>query len=288
MNYRHAFHAGNFADCLKHATLARILVHLATKPAPFHVVDTHAGGGLYDLGANAAGRTGEWRDGIARLTPPGCLAADARALLAPWLDAVAAANAAAGFGVDPPRLYPGSPLVALDLMRHDDRLSAVELHPDEQAALTDNVAGCRGARTYALDGWLALKSFLPVRERRGVVLIDPPFEQPGEFDRIVNGLVEATRRFATGIYLVWYPIKDERAAARFRAALVATGIRRILAAELRVAPVADDLGLGATGVVVVNPPWTLAADLKVILPEFARLLGRDGPGRWRLDELVPE
>jgi 23S rRNA (adenine2030-N6)-methyltransferase len=292
MNYRHAFHAGNFADCLKHAVLIRILAHLAQKPAPFHVVDTHAGVGLYDLAGDAAGRTGEWRDGIGRLADPkAALSPAARDLLAPLLDIVAAVNAEAGFAAYPPRLYPGSPVIAARLLRRGDQLSAVELHPEDHASLAENLAGDRQARVYSLDGWLALKSFLPVKERRGLVLVDPPFEQAGEFERLVAGLVAGHRRFATGVYLIWYPIKDERAVKAFRQALVATGIRRILAAELRLGPIGATEtggGLAGTGIVVVNPPWTLAAELRQLLPELARLLARTGKPNWRLDELAGE
>lgn len=289
MNYRHAFHAGNFADCLKHAALVRILLHLQQKPAPIHVVDTHAGTGLYDLTGDAAGRTGEWKDGIGRLmAPDAALTPAARDLLAPLLDLVAAVNAEAGFAAAPPRLYPGSPVITQRLLRRGDRLSAVELHPEDQVALEDNLAQDRQARVYALDGWLALKSFLPVKERRGLVLVDPPFEAPGEFERLVTGLVEGHRRFATGTYMLWYPIKDERAVSAFRKALVATGIRRILAAELRVGPVDAERGLAGTGIIVVNPPWTLAGELTTLLPDLARLLARDGRPTWRVDELAGE
>lgn len=289
MNYRHAFHAGNFADCLKHAALVRILLHLQQKSAPIHVVDTHAGTGLYDLAGDAAGRTGEWKDGIGRLmAADAALSPAARDLIAPLLDLVAAVNAEAGFPAAPPRLYPGSPVITQRLLRRGDRLSAVELHPEDQVALEDNLARDRQARVYALDGWMALKSFLPVKERRGLILIDPPFEAPGEFDRLVNGLIEGHRRFATGTYLLWYPIKDERAVTAFRKALVATGIRRILAAELRVGPVDAERGLAGTGVIVVNPPWTLAGELTTLLPELARLLARDSRPTWRVDELAGE
>lgn len=288
MNYRHVFHAGNFADCLKHAILVRVLLHLQQKPAPIHVVDTHAGTGLYDLAGDAADRTGEWRDGIGRLLAAGADLGPAHDLLAPFFDIVAAVNAEAGFAATPPRLYPGSPLIARHMLRRGDRLSAVELHPDDQKRLEDNLAGDRQARVYALDGWLALKSFLPVKERRGLILVDPPFEAPGEFDRLVAGLVEGHRRFATGTYLLWYPVKDERAVTAFRKALVATGIRRILAAELRVGPIDSDRGLAGTGMIIVNPPWTLAAELKTLMPELARLLARDAKPSWRLDELVGE
>ena len=175
MNYRHAFHAGNFADVFKHAVLVRILLHLREKPAPFRVIDTHAGAGLYDLTGPEASRTGEWRQGIERVRAAP-LAPEAASLLAPYLQAIAAFNPGE-------RLvrYPGSPLLALRLMRAQDRLTACELEPSASAALERALAGDPRATAVAIDGWVALNAYLPPKERRGLVLIDPPFEQPDEF-----------------------------------------------------------------------------------------------------------
>src|SRR4051812_23914305 len=196
MNYRHVFHAGNFADVFKHAALARILTHLAEKPQPFRVIDTHAGSGLYDLSGAQANRTGEWRDGIGRLMdaapPPGV-----RALLAPYLDAIAALNPGGRI-----RRYPGSPLLALALMRHHDRLAACELEPHAAAALTRHLRSDRRAKAIAIDGWQALKAYVPPVERRGCVLIDPPFEDAEEFAKLAERLTEAHRRWATGTFVV--------------------------------------------------------------------------------------
>ena len=290
MNYRHAFHAGNFADVLKHAVLARILVHLAAKPAPFRVLDTHAGIGLYDLAGPQADRTGEWRDGIGRILaapfPPAVAA-----LVEPWLTAVASAvgrTRAEHLLATAPSRYPGSPLIVRSGLRRDDRATVVELHPGDAAALAELFAGDARVKVVELDGWLALKSFLPFKERRGLVVVDPPFEKPGEFDRIVTGLVQATRRFATATYLVWHPIKDRRDLERFHEALVATGIRRVMTVELATAALRADGPLVANGLVVVNPPWKLAEELDVMLPALAERLAT-GPGAaasWRW--LVPE
>src|SRR5580704_6989195 len=212
MNYRHAFHAGSFADVLKHAVFARILGHLGEKAAAFRVIDTHAGAGLYDLASAPAARTGEWRDGIGRLLAAE-LPDDIRALLAPYLAAVTAANGgqaqnqALGQAL---RHYPGSPLIALSLMRPQDRLVACELEPRAAAALK-GVLRDRRAKVLALDGWTALGAYVPPKERRGVVLVDPPFEEAADFTRLASALAAAHRKWPTGIYLLWYPIKERDA-----------------------------------------------------------------------------
>lgn len=281
MNYRHIYHAGNFADVMKHAVLARVVAYLRQKPAPFRVLDTHGGIGLYDLAAPEAERTGEWRDGIARLDAdlPPALAG----FLAPYRDAVAAIRVRHGAGV-----YPGSPLVARELLRPGDGLTVTELHPEDAAALKRCFDADRLVKVIELDGWLALKSFLPFRERRGLVLIDPPFEAPDEFRVLARGLAEAHARAATVTYLLWYPVKDAAAVGRFLNTVAGLGIRKILRAELAVADPAAASGLAASGLVVINPPWTLHDELHEALPLLARTLAR-GPGAAaRVEWLVGE
>ncbi len=280
MNYRHAFHAGNFADVLKHAVLARILLHLREKPTAFRVIDTHAGAGLYDLTGPEASRTGEWRFGIGRLRAAS-LDSEIASLLAPYLDAVAAFNPSG-----PIERYPGSPLLALRLMRAQDRLTACELEPTAAAALKRALAGDPRAACVAVDGFVALKAYLPPQERRGLVLIDPPFEQPDEFLRLAHAIVNAWRKWATGIYLLWYPIKDRRAAAAFTRALTASAMPRILRAELELD--ARGTELGAAGLVIVNPPWRLEHELNVLLQSLAPLLARGPGGGCRVDWLRGE
>lgn len=280
MNYRHGFHAGNFADVLKHTVLTRVLLHLREKESPFRVVDTHAGAGRYDLSGEEAARTGESRDGIGRLlsNPP---AGEAGSLLQPYLNAVRAANSGGSLNV-----YPGSPALALTLTRPQDRLVFCELHPAERAALSAAVGDDRRARVFETDGWTALKAYLPPPERRGLVLIDPPFEQEGEFQRFELGLKEAHRRWATGIYLFWYPIKDPREAEAFARRLAKIGIGKILRFELSVAPVRVDQGLSACGMIAVNPPWPLESQMQVLLPVLTSTLSRGTPSEYRLDWLA--
>jgi 23S rRNA (adenine2030-N6)-methyltransferase len=276
MNYRHAFHAGSFADVVKHAALTRILVHLCAKPAAFRVVDTHAGAGLYDLTGEEASRSAEWRAGIERvLAAP--IAAPARVLLQPYLDAVRGCNGAGGLTT-----YPGSPALARAFLRSQDRLIACELEPNAAVALTRNFARDRRVRTVTIDGWVALKAYLPPKERRGVVVIDPPFEDADDFTRLARGLEAAHRKWTGGIYLLWYPIKGRDGPDALARALRRSGIGKILRAEVSVA--ADPGRLGGCGLIVVNPPWTLERELAVILPELSAIMG----GAGRLDWVVGE
>src|SRR5207344_721439 len=201
MNYRHAYHAGNFADVLKHVVLALVIEYMKRKAAPFRVIDVHGGAGRYALTSVEADKTGEWQGGIGRLLGPDArpLPPDVARHLQPYLDAVRRENAGAALDV-----YPGSPAIALRLMRAQDTLIANELHPEERAHLTAAIGADRRAKVMALDAWVALKSLLPPKERRGIVLIDPPFEEARELDRMVEGLAQGLQRFATGIYLAWY------------------------------------------------------------------------------------
>ena len=223
MNYRHAYHAGNFADVLKHAVLALVIEHLKLKPAPFRVIDTHAGIGVYDLASEAAEKTGEWREGIGRILDAGAeLSPEAAAALAPYLGVVRGLN-----GDGPLARYPGSPLLARRLMRAGDRLVLNELHPEDRAALAQLFARDRSVKVLELDGFTALKSLIPPKERRGVVLVDPAYEVPGELERLVHGLKEVARRFATGTILLWYPIKDAQPIAAFRKEIADLGLAKV-------------------------------------------------------------
>ncbi len=283
MNYRHAFHAGGFADVVKHAALALLIERLKQKDAAFRVIDTHAGTGLYDLAGDEATRSGEWREGIGRLWQRD-LDADLATLLAPLLSAVAAANA----GRDRLRYYPGSPWIARHLFRRQDRLTAVELHPEDATALAARFAGDVQVRTIALDGWLALGAFLPPKERRGLVLVDPPYEETGEFARLVDAFVAAHRRWPTGLYCLWYPVKDLAAIDRLRVRLAQSGIRRLLRAELCVRTRGAEGTFNGTGLIVCNPPWQFAETLAALLAGLVPVLAEgDGAGHL-IDEIAGE
>jgi 23S rRNA (adenine2030-N6)-methyltransferase len=281
MNYRHAFHAGSFADVVKHAALTRILVHLAGKPAAFRVIDTHAGAGLYDLAGEESQRSGEWRAGIARLLAAD-LAAPVRALLKPYLDVVSALNGAGALTT-----YPGSPALARALLRAQDRLVACELEPQAAAALARNFARDKRIKTVAIDGWVALNAYVPPVERRGVVVIDPPFEDADDFTRLAHGLEAAHRKWAGGLYLLWYPIKGRQEPDALARRLKRTGIDKILRAELAVAATTAQGPLGGCGLIVVNPPFTLESELAAILPALSAILGGAGGGH-RVDWIAAE
>ena len=282
MNYRHAFHAGNFADVFKHAVLGRILHYLRAKPAAFRVIDTHAGAGLYDLAGPEASRGGEWHDGIERLMAAP-LAAPVAALLAPFLEVVGALNERGQL-----KTYPGSPALARAWLRPQDRLIACEIEPKAGAALRQNLRGDIRIKTLEIDGWTALGAYVPPKERRGLVLVDPPFEQDGDFFRLAHGLAAAHRKWATGIYALWYPIKGRSEPDAFAKALRRASIGKMLRAELMVAPLSDPTRLNGCGLILVNPPWTLESELSVMLPALAGILGRDGKGAFRLDWLIRE
>jgi 23S rRNA (adenine2030-N6)-methyltransferase len=280
MNYRHAFHAGSFADVFKHAILARVLVHLRGKTTPFRVIDIHAGAGLYDLASQEAGRTGEWRDGIGRLFDA-ALPAEAGALLAPYLAAVRSCNPDGAL-----RHYPGSPLIVCALLRPQDRLIACELEPAAATALAHRLRAVRQAKAIAIDGWMALGAYVPPHERRGLVILDPPYERPDDFARLSTGLVAALRKWPTGIYLAWYPIKGRDGPDALARALRRSGIAKALRLEMTVeAPTADGR-LGGCGLIVVNPPWRLQSEAEIMLAALSDRLAR-GARSLVVDRIAP-
>ncbi|MBR0873883.1 23S rRNA (adenine(2030)-N(6))-methyltransferase RlmJ [Bradyrhizobium tropiciagri] len=286
MNYRHAFHAGSFADVIKHIVLVRMLTYLQEKQAAFRVIDTHAGAGLYDLTSSEAQRGGEWLTGIARLMQAR-LSDKVLPLVGPYLDIVRAFNPKGEL-----KAYPGSPLIARALLRPQDRLTACEIEPVARKQLIDALRRDAQARVVDLDGWMALPAFVPPNERRGLVLIDPPFEAKDEFERLARAFADAFAKWPTGTYLIWYPVKTRRATdelARSVAAAATTSrpAGKCLRLEFSVAPQEDGAGLVSTGLLMVNPPWTLAGELRLILPELEKPLGQGGAGRFRLETPKP-
>lgn len=280
MNYRHVYHAGNFADVLKHVVLTRIVEYLKRKEGAFRVIDTHAGTGFYDLSSAEAQKTGEWQGGIGKVLHAD-MPEDAAALLDPYLDIVARFNAGHPF-----RFYPGSPTIVRELLRGQDRLTAIELHPEDAFALKTRFAGDFQCRVIELDGWLALGAHMPPKEKRGLVLVDPPFEQEGEFDRLVERLKTAWARWPGGTYALWYPVKDRLAVEQFRSDLARAGIPKMVDISLMIRPDSPEPRLDGTGMVVVNPPFVLEAEMKTVLPVLAARLGENGGARTKIEWLA--
>jgi 23S rRNA (adenine2030-N6)-methyltransferase len=249
----------------KHSLLVRIVGHLRLKPAPFRAIDTHAGAGRYDLLASEPSRSGEWRQGIGRAWEASSNGLPAP--LAAYLDVVRAFNPDGAL-----RFYPGSPLIAAALLRPQDRLIACEIEPDAAGSLAKVLRGHANAKAVAIDGWTALGAYIPPKERRGLVLIDPPFEEANEFERLPEALAAAYRKWPTGIYLLWYPIKERAAPDRLARQLRRWAISNMLRTEFLLEPPHPDAGLVGSGLVVVNPPHTLERDLRTFMPALGKLL----------------
>jgi 23S rRNA (adenine2030-N6)-methyltransferase len=280
VNYRHSFHAGNHGDVLKHIVLARALQLMAAKDKPFAVLDAHAGVGIYDLNGVQATKTGEWLGGIAKLDDD--FAPDVEAVLGPYRDVLAAINPD-GEGT----YYPGSPEIVSRLMRGDDRLIANELHPIDAVELGANYAAHKNVFVKQLDYLQAIKSELPFRERRGLVLIDPPFEVLDETLRATQALQFGYRRMATATFMIWYPVTTDEFAAQFISTIKALNIPNMLWCELRIKAAFAQGGLSGSGLIIVNPPWTLENDLRILLPALAERLGLGDWGRGQVDWIAP-
>lgn len=264
MNYRHAFHAGNFCDVMKHALLVALLRGLLAKDKPLRVLDTHAGIGGYDLTATPATRTQEAQDGIHRL------AQIAEGPLADYLALVRAA----GY----PRHYPGSPALIRALLRPDDRLALCELHPEDYATLKARYAGDRQVAVHRRDAWEALAALTPFPERRGLVLLDPPFEQEGEFSRLGTALVTLRHRFRAGVPAAWYPIKHRAPVRGFHHALIDAGVADCLAVEFTLREPTDPTRLNGCGLLVANAPFGFEAEARAILAALLPALSRGEHG----------
>ncbi|GEP00410.1 23S rRNA (adenine(2030)-N(6))-methyltransferase RlmJ [Methylobacterium haplocladii] len=265
---------------LKHLVLTRVLVHLTAKDKPFRAIDTHAGLGVYDLTADESDRTGEWHEGWGRLDTP--FLPEIEAVLAPYRAAVAAVRERHG-----PTIYPGSPALVREFLRSGDKGVFVELHPDDAASLADLYRSDSRTKVLHLDGWTALGAMIPPPERRGLVLIDPPYEELGEIDRLGRDLLKAVRKWPTGVYLGWYPIKDVGAVDRMIAALDAALERPALRIDLMIDR-PDETRLTGSGLVVINPPWRLAEEMDLVLPDLAERLARRTYGAFRCERLGPE
>lgn len=280
MNYRHAFHAGNHGDVLKHVVLARVLTYLTSKDSPMAVLDAHAGLGRYDLTGIEAVKTGEWRGGIGALLQTEHNV-DVKLLLKPYLDIVRGLNADGAL-----RYYPGSPELVSRLLRPKDRILLNELHPADFETLETRYAGLPNVRLSTVDAVMAVKAALPFAERRGLVLVDPAFEVTNEKEKVVMLVKQGLRRMAQTCFVIWYPVTTQRFAIDFCDALEFPGAKSVLQAELLVRPATDDGGLAGSGVVVVNPPWILHDELQLLLPALSRSLREEQGGSATLRWLI--
>ncbi|MFC3393763.1 23S rRNA (adenine(2030)-N(6))-methyltransferase RlmJ [Brenneria rubrifaciens] len=279
LSYRHSFHAGNHADVLKHTVQSLIITALKEKEKPLLYLDTHAGAGRYQLSGEHAGRTGEFLEGIARIWQRDDIPAE----LEPYMQAVRTYNHHGQL-----RYYPGSPLIARQLLREQDKIHLTELHPSDFPLLRNEFQKDARSKVLRADGYQQLKSQLPPLSRRGFVLIDPPYELKTDYQAVVKGIQEGHKRFATGVFALWYPVVLRQQIKRLLKELEATGIRNILQLELAILPDSDRHGMTASGMIVINPPWRLAGQMQSVLPWLHSVLVPGGTGHTRVEQIVPE
>lgn len=280
LSYRHSFHAGNHADVLKHIVLMLIIESLQQKEKGFYYLDTHAGAGLYRLFSQEAEKTAEYAEGIGRLWQRDDLPTE--------VDRYVKLIRKLNYGGKALRYYAGSPLLAANLLRPQDRALMMELHPSDFPLLRNNFKAFENVIVKIGDGFQQVKATLPPKERRGLVLIDPPYELKEDYDLVVKSIEEGYKRFATGVYAIWYPVVLRQQTKRMIKGLDATGIRKILQIELAVRPDSDQRGMTASGMIVINPPWTLEKQMKSILPYLSTALAPQGTGGWSVNWITPE
>ncbi len=278
MNYRHIYHAGIFADIFKHAIVSVLIQSLLSKEKPFCYVDTHAGIGLYDLQQAAAQKTQEYATGLVPLLR----AENYPALLKPYLAAIAAYNKVDNITVMP-RYYPGSPCVVRHLLREQDRMILSELHQEDVKYLKQVFWNDKQVAVHHVDGYQAIKAFLPPKERRGLVLIDPPYEQENEFAKIIDALVMGLQQWETGVYAVWYPLKDRMITNHFLRKIKTRVDKEILVTELTIYSTEIKNTLNGCGMVIVNPPWQLEEKLNALVPWLWNVLSLNKQGGCRVE-----
>ncbi len=279
LSYRHSFHAGNFADVLKHLILIKILEHLHKKDKPFCCIDTHAGPGLYELNSDYALKNKEFENGISRLWQQPNLPASVEQ----YVKVIQHFNV-----TDQLNYYPGSPLIAQHFLRVQDRLFLHELHSTEIEMLTQTVKKDRRIKVFHADGLKNTLGLLPPNEHRGLILIDPSYEIKTDYQSVVDTLIQMHKRFATGTYALWYPVVDRTRNQHLELALKQSAIKNIQLFELGISADTAEKGMTSSGMIVINPPWTLQADMQETLPYLATQLGLDHAGHYRIETLVKE
>ncbi|MDA1074185.1 MAG: 23S rRNA (adenine(2030)-N(6))-methyltransferase RlmJ [Proteobacteria bacterium] len=277
LSYRHSFHAGNFADVIKHIVLIEILEHLLSKDKALHYIDTHAGAGMFDLTGEHSLKLQEFRDGVGRLVP------EDWPELATYFSIIHAHNAQADLAG-----YPGSPMIARSLLRRHDRAWLYELHPQDSLLLTETIGRDRRFRVLQEDGYAGLLGLLPPLTRRGLVLIDPSYEVKSEYSRVVEIVLKSHRKFNTGTYALWYPVVERERVVNLERDFENSGIRNIQRFEICVQPDSKERGMTGAGMIVVNPPWTLMARMSVLLPRLSQTLAQAPETSFKADVLVAQ
>jgi 23S rRNA (adenine2030-N6)-methyltransferase len=277
LSYRHSYHAGNFADVLKHIVLVEILQHFCKKETPFDYIDSHAGAGLYSLDSDHSDKLQEYADGIGKLQ------SKKWPELRAYFDAIDAFNSGASLSH-----YPGSPMIAQHFLRPHDRSWLFELHPSDVKHLERNIAGNRYSRVSQSDGFKGMLAQLPPASRRAAILIDPPYEIKSDYQEVFNSVVAAHKKFSSGCYAIWYPVVERARIKQLEKNFSRSGIRNIQRFELAIRADTEEKGMTATGMIVVNPPWTLFEKMQLLLPKLVTALGKDSGAFSRCDILVPE
>jgi len=279
LSYRHAFHAGNFADVLKHSILLHTLTYMLQKDKPLRVIDTHAGAGGYKLGASQTIRNREYDNGIGKLWQR----QDLPPLLAQYVETIKSFNPHT-----PLTNYPGSPLLIQQALRAQDRLFLHEIHSTDCRLLKETMGKDRRVKIVDEDGLAGMQALLPPPDRRGLVLIDPSYEIKSDYHQVIKQLQQAHTRFQTGTYLIWYPVVLRQRIDEMERALKKSGIRNIQLFEFGIAADDPEYGMSASGMIVINPPWTLWAEMQTVLPYLAQHLAEPGAGHFRQEQVVPE
>ncbi|MCE2570269.1 23S rRNA (adenine(2030)-N(6))-methyltransferase RlmJ [Motilimonas eburnea] len=279
LSYRHSYHAGNFADVLKHLVAVRIFRHLNAKPKPYLYLDTHSGPGGYALNSEHAQKTQEYLTGIAKLWQQ----ADLPEPIQDYVDLIKDFNEGGELNH-----YPGSPSIAKALLSEFDRLNLFELHSTEIELLKQSFPRQRRVQVEHGDGFRGLIAKMPPKERRGFVLIDPPYEIKSDYDKVVDAVKAAHKRFATGVYAIWYPVVERYRIRHMEQALIDSGIRNIQLFELGIKADTKERGMTSSGMIVINPPWKLKAEMDACLPLLSELLGENNQGFYRSEQLVAE
>ncbi len=279
LSYRHSFHVGNFADVLKHIILIQLLEYFGKKDKPFCCIDTHAGAGDYALDSGYALKNSEFENGIGKLWQRN----DSPDAVASYVQLIKRANSNGKM-----THYLGSPLIAQQLLRNQDRLFLYELHSTDVELLTTAIGRDKQVKVFHTDGLKNALSLLPPQERRGLVLIDPSYELKTDYIDVPNALCAMHKRFATGTYALWYPVVDRRRNQALERALQTSGIKNVQLFELGIAADSDEHGMTASGLIIVNPPWTLTAQMQTVLPWLVDVLSNNGAGFYRIQTLVEE